>query len=129
MQRTDGTYDLPDASVSLVWQSDKGDMARWNTGNNVWYSPAGMAYLTAYGTELKPGRWLPWQPPTFPVPARKLSAIRRCIGKCEQIGTGMLVLLGDSFFCPSKNCASAGWWLKPDQVEVVKWLDPEYEDD
>ena len=63
MQRKDGTYDLPDEKVSRVWQEEGGAILSmslpWSTD---WSGP----YFAGYGT-IKPGRWLPWTPPVFPV--------------------------------------------------------------
>lgn len=118
MQRTDGTYDLPDASVSLVWQSEQGQVVRYNT-HELWQ---GWKVMTGECVNLKPGRWLPWQPPTFPT--RKKNPVRICVADFSGIRQTAAWIEGRLFEFVTKN---EGYGASA--VKNIEWLTPEYEDE
>jgi hypothetical protein len=121
MQRTDGTYDLPDEKVSRVWQHEDGAIL-----SAIRKSDESLAFWENRGNPITPqsGRWLPWTPPVFPT--RKKMPFRLCRVNLRGNGEHYASFRTDgrtySFNLPMGD-------YKPTQVDVLQWLTPEYEDE
>lgn len=118
-QNKDGTWKLPDASVSLVWQEQNGAIEAYRASEGVWLGVSGHCFK---------GRWLPWQPPTFPT--RKKTELRRA--KVRVDGREIVAVHSHSKLDnPWTHICTTGHWAcsSAAAVEVLQWLDPEYEDE
>lgn len=123
MQRSDGTYDRPDKTISLVWQDESGFIARWNplSHHTCWYDIGGESIKP------QPGRWLPWTPPVFPV--RKKNRIRTARVKFRGIETigAWFDVKGNTYFTWAVLVQSELHFT--DDATLIEWLQPEYEDE
>lgn len=133
-KNTDGTWALPDASVSQVWSERDGLIARYNELYDIWYDENGHNSSTSkdvrHIVNSRPiaGHWLPWTPPTFP--ERMKTPLRRA-----RVRRGVKELVAcymhdndDCKWCG--NFCDTGWVCRNDsEVTVLEWLDPEYEDE
>lgn len=123
MQRSDGTYDLPEASKATpVWQEEGGEVVTrivHQFGEPTWRDGT-------VEVKPKPGRWLPWTPPVFPV--RRKCSSRLCW--ITVAGKRKLASFTDSDY-PFRISVGGGCceYYQADRVTDIQWLTPEFEDE
>lgn len=130
---SDKVYELPDHSVSLVWSSDEGKLARYNAKYDEWFDENGLNASSS--SEVKhivnkrplPGRWKPWTPPTFPP---RVKCPRRCWATHSE-GRGVFVFFPnhvDRKFRPAFKEYSG--FVEGSSLTDIVWIDKEeYEDE
>lgn len=129
-KNADGTYDLPDEKVSLVWQSAAGQLLRRSTNGTYW-----TGLVDCHEETPLMGRWLPWSPPTFPV--REKCEVRLCLVKIKIHDSAIFMASwhmgkgGVAMRYPFKVVLSSGHeeTFSDEHAEFVKWLSPEYKDE
>jgi len=114
-------YELPDASISKIWQHESGEVIRISRmGGGVWL-PCGLSSLALSKGKPVKGRWMPWTAPVFPrekMPHRLARILRNGITYYAVYNPRSNIYTADNNMIYSGN-----------DVTNVVWLSPEYKDE